>query len=269
MEELIRQLARQIQNKYYGKYRGFVVDNADPQCLGRLRLRVPTVLGEAESAWALPCMPFGGLPDQGQFTIPEVGAQVWVEFEEGELSHPIWSGTFWQPGDVPAEADRTEPTTRLIKTPAGHRLQFDDEDGAERLTLHHPRDAELTIDEHGTVNLTDAQGARLTLDAQANEVVLQDAHGNTLTLNAGGTTVEDAHGNKIEMAAGSIRVQGTQITIEGTQVNLGGVGGEPLIKGMSFLTLFATHIHPTGAGPSGPPVPQGEFGTLSTTVKTT
>ncbi|MCK4690388.1 MAG: phage tail protein, partial [Desulfuromonadales bacterium] len=199
-----------------------------------------------------------------------VGAQLWVEFEEGEVAHPIWTGTFWQQtGDVPSEAAKSPPTTRVFKTPSGHVLQFDDEDGAEKFRLHHPQNAELTIDENGTVAMTDAQGAKLTLDADANEVVLEDANGNKLTMSSSGTTVEDSNGNKIEMAASGINVKGQMIVVEGNQVMLGGQGGEPIIKGPSFLTLFATHIHPTAVGPSGPPIPQGEMTSLSTKVMTT
>ena len=87
-----------------------------------------------------------------------------------------------------------------------------------------------------------------------------------MTLTASGTTVEDSNGNKIEMAGSGITVKGTQIVLEGSQVMLGGAGGEPLIKGQSFLTLFMTHVHPTGVGPSGPPIPQGELSSLSTKV---
>src|SRR5439155_25743748 len=52
LEELVIQLAQRIQGKYYGKYRGFVVDNADPDHIGRLKLRVPSVLGTTELDWA-------------------------------------------------------------------------------------------------------------------------------------------------------------------------------------------------------------------------
>jgi hypothetical protein len=57
------------------------------------------------------------------------------------------------------------------------------------------------------------------------------------------------------------------VTIEGSMVNIGGAGGEPLIKGMSFLSLFATHMHTCTApgSPTSPPIPQGEMSTLSTT----
>jgi len=271
MEELLLKLAKQFQNKYFGKYRGFVVDNDDPEQRGRLRLNVPSVLGEAQTGWALPCLPFGGLADQGLFSVPEVGAQMWVEFEGGNINQPIWTGTFWQQsGDAPAEAAQSPPTTRVFKTPSGHVLQFDDNEGEEQFRLAHPAGAETSVDPNGTVIITDAQGNTLTLDADSGEIVLEDAGGNTLTMNSGGTTVQDSNGNKIEMTAAGVTVKGTKVVVEGQQVMLGGAGGEPIIKGQSFLTLFATHIHtavPAG-GPTSPPIPQGEMSTLSTKVMT-
>ncbi|MCP4657392.1 MAG: phage tail protein [bacterium] len=267
MEELLTQVAEEVRRKYYGKYRGFVADNADPEQRARLRLRVPSVLGDAVTGWALPCLPFGGLADQGLFVVPEVGSQVWVEFEEGELSQPIWTGTFWQQsGDPPAEAALEQPTTRLLKTPSGHLLQFDDAEGEEKFHLEHPAGATVEIDAQGSVALTDAQGAHLTLDAEAGELTVEDANGNRMTMTSSGTTVEDANGNKIEMAAAGVTVKGQKIVVKGTQVMLAGEGGEPVIKGRSFLTLFATHVHPSAMGPTGPPVPQGEMTTLSLKV---
>ena len=74
--------------RYYGKYRGTVLDNNDPQNLGRLRARVPELLNEVDSGWALPCLPYAG-DGEGQFTVPPAGAGVWIEFESGDLS--AWS----------------------------------------------------------------------------------------------------------------------------------------------------------------------------------
>jgi len=266
-EELVAQLARDIQAKVYGKYRGYVVDNNDPETRGRLRLRVPALLADEVTGWALPCLPFGGLADQGLFVVPEIDAQVWVEFEAGDRSKPIWTGTFWQQSsDTPAEAALHPPTTRLLKTPSGHLLEFDDAEGQERFYLKHPADAQLEIDRAGTIALTDANGSKLTLDADAGEVVVEDCNGNTMTMTASGTTIEDSNGNKVEMTASGIKIKGQQIVVEGTQVMLAGQGGEPVIKGTSFLTLFATHVHPSAVGPTGPPVPQGEMSSLSTKV---
>ncbi|MDQ6966565.1 MAG: phage baseplate assembly protein V [Mariprofundaceae bacterium] len=265
----MKQLFDKVQNKYYGKYRGFVSDNLDPEHRGRLCLIIPSVLGEEVTGWALPCLPFGGLAGQGLFTVPEPGAQIWVEFEEGELSNPIWTGTFWQQdGDAPAQQDGDEPSRRTLKTPSGHYLEFEDKEGKEYIRLEHMQGSSLEIDKNGTIALTDTQGAKLTLDADAGEVALEDANGNTLSMTASGTTVEDSNGNKIEMAASGITLKGQQIVVNGGQVMLAGEGGEPIIKGQSFLTMFMTHMHPTGVGPSGPPIPQGEMSTLSTKVLT-
>jgi len=270
MEEVLLRIAKKLEQKRYGKFRGVVADNQDPEQRGRLKLQVPAVLGKQKTDWALPCLPFGGDAGCGWFAVPKVGAQVWVEFEEGDIQRPIWTGTFWpQQNQVPKEAQKSDPTTYLFQTPAGHVLQFDDASGKERFRLLHPSKAQVLIDHQGVMTLTDAQGSKITLDAQNSEIVVADVNGNTITLSASGTTVEDVNGNKLEMAASGVKVQAQQVVIQGGQVMLGGQGGEPVIKGQSFLTLFATHTHPVSGGSSGPPVPQGEMSTLSTKVLTT
>jgi len=272
MEETLIRLARHIDEKQYGKYRGIVVDNKDPQKRGRLKLHIPSVLADQDSDWALPCLPYGGFDQQGMFMVPQVEAQVWVEFEEGDIHRPIWVGTFWQQeSDVPEDAAREEPTTRMLQTKSGHILQFDDEEGEEQFRLFHPADAEMIIDKNGTISLTDTSGAVLIMDAENNEIIVEDANGNIMTMDSSGTKVEDSNGNVIEMAAAGITAEAPKIVIKGSQVHLGDEGGEPVIKGQSFLSLFATHIHtvaPVVGGPTSPPIPQGEMSTLSTTVKT-
>lgn len=270
MEHLVTQVAKRIQETYYGKYRGFVADNKDPEKRARLRLRIPSVLATGVTNWALPCLPFGGLKDQGLFMVPEVDTQVWVEFEEGNIHCPIWTGTFWRSkGDAPKEAVKDKPTTRLIKTPSGHLLQFDDEEGEEKILLSHKANATLEIDDKGTITLTDAKKSSITLDADAGEIVIKDANDNTVTMSDSGITVEDAEGNSIEMASAGITIKGEKIIIEGSsKVILGGEGGEEgVIKG-SFLSMYASHTHPTALGPSGPPIPQGEMSTESKKVMT-
>jgi len=273
MEEELVRLLREARGKHFGKYRGFVVDNADPDKKARVRAKVPSLFGDETLAWALPCLPFGGAADQGFFTVPEIGAQLWVEFEGGDRNFPIWTGTFWQAqGDAPQDPDAADPqaTTRLFKTPKGHMLAFEDADDAERVHIAHSAGATIDIDPQGTIALTDANGGVLTLDAENNKLVLEDANGNTMTLDSSGTKIEDANGNTVEMTASGLKVKGQQIVVEGSQVFLGGQGGEPVIKGQSFLTLFATHVHnATSIGaPTSPPIPQGEMSTLSMKVMT-
>jgi hypothetical protein len=80
--------------RYYGKYRGLVVENIDPEQIGRVLLQVPDVLGETPSSWAMPCVPVAGI-QSGIFAVPPIGSQVWVEFEQGNPDYPIWVGGFW------------------------------------------------------------------------------------------------------------------------------------------------------------------------------
>lgn len=271
MSELDALVAQGLRRQpAFGKHRGFVADNADPDKLGRVKLQVPSLLADQVTGWALPCLPCGGLAGQGLLYVPDVGAQVWVEFEGGDLAYPIWTGTFWQQAaDVPSEvADQT--TTRVLRTTAGHVLLFEDKQGDELIRLLHGQGASVELDAKGSVAITDQQGATVTLDADNGRIRVEDANGNVLTMSSSGTTIEDANGNKVEMAAAGISLKGTKVVVEGQQVMLGGSGGEPVIKGQSFLTLFATHVHTCTApgSPTSPPIPQGEMSSLSMKVMT-
>jgi uncharacterized protein involved in type VI secretion and phage assembly len=91
-------------DKYYGKYRGLVLNNIDVMQKGRLLVQVPDVLGLGISSWAMPCVPIAG-PQMGSFFLPIIGAGVWVEFEGGNRDYPIWTGCFWgSAAEVPALA---------------------------------------------------------------------------------------------------------------------------------------------------------------------
>ena len=94
-EEILARLIERVESRYFGKYRGQVTDNNDPDNLGRLRAKVPRVLGDEETGWALPAFIYGGASEQGLYAVPDVGAGVWIEFEGGDLSYPIWTGTWF------------------------------------------------------------------------------------------------------------------------------------------------------------------------------
>lgn len=89
---LFEKLVDWVRHSYFGKYRGTVVDNADPTERARLKVRVPSVLGEAE-VWARPCVSYVG-DNVGLRLLPEPDTGVWVEFEGGDPTHPLWSGVF-------------------------------------------------------------------------------------------------------------------------------------------------------------------------------
>jgi hypothetical protein len=91
-------------NKFYGKYRGTVINNIDPLQTGRLIVQVPDVSNVIPTTWAMPCFPMTG-KQMGAYMIPQIGAGVWVEFEQGHADHPIWSGCWYGvAAEVPALA---------------------------------------------------------------------------------------------------------------------------------------------------------------------
>jgi hypothetical protein len=270
MDDFIRTIestTRQTRGRYFGKYRAFVADTADPLALGRLRLTVPSVLGDDTSDWALPCVPYGGGADFGFLMIPPVGAQVLAEFMEGDPSSPLWTGAFWrQAAELPSESGG-KPEVKVIKTESGHVLIFDDTSGAEVVTLTSKGGASFVMDQEGAIVLTDKAGAKVTLDAAGSELRVEDANGNSLAMTATGITCTDASGNEISTAGAGVTVKsGAVVTIEGSQVAIAGTGGEPLVKGATFLGLFNAHVHTCTApgSPTSPPMVPLTPGVLTT-----
>jgi hypothetical protein len=86
------------KQRFYGKYRGLVTNPIDPKLKGRVFASV-TVGGAPLEVWAEACTPYAG-PGVGFFAIPPVGAGVWIEFEDGDLDKPIWTGCWWREGDI-------------------------------------------------------------------------------------------------------------------------------------------------------------------------
>jgi hypothetical protein len=119
------------QKKFFGKYRGTVVMNIDPEQRGRLMCMVPDVLGVVPSTWAEACTPLAGPtgPPMGAYLVPPIGAGVWVEFEQGDPNHPIWVGCRWGlPADIPPLARAGLPVSPNIvfQTLGQHTLMVSD-----------------------------------------------------------------------------------------------------------------------------------------------
>ena len=116
--------------KFYGKYRGTVVNPVDPNGEGRIQVIVPDVTGTGISSWAKPSLPFGG-PNSGFFAVPPLRAGVWVEFEQGDPNFPIWSGCFWSNDETPEGASKISRGIPglTMQTMTNNRIQIDDTPG--------------------------------------------------------------------------------------------------------------------------------------------
>lgn len=277
LEKVVANLVQKVEHRLYGKYRGFVVDNADPEQLGRLKLRVPSVLGdEVVTGWAMPCAPYGGDANQGFLFIPEVEAGVWVEFEEGDLEFPIWVGTFWsKPGgesELPkpndpdgAEQDSVQdpPSRKIIKTVKGHTIQFEDADGEEMVIIVEATNGHvITLDQAG-IKITDGANGHIVELNQEGVQVQDGLNSHQVTLTAQGITIEDGvNQHQVALEAAGVSVEASsgakiQLTAAGAAVDAG--AGIVEVKG-SVIKLSASAALPVlritdqGIGNLGAPV---------------
>lgn len=139
-DTVVQDLLEHVRNRFYGKYRGVVTD-VDAATM-RVKASVPAVLGGIASGWAAPCVPYAG-PQVGFLMLPEVGSGVWIEFEGGDVSFPIWTGCYWNSGDVPGSA---ASTLKTIITAAG-TLAFDN--NASSVTLEDAAQHAVVLDNSG------------------------------------------------------------------------------------------------------------------------
>jgi len=172
--DLLQQILNWVRSRYFGKYRGTVSDNADPTSRGRIKVRVPAVLGDLE-VWAMPCVPYAGA-QVGFYSLPNPDTGVWVEFEAGDPSYPIWSGCFWGDDELPDESD---VDIKIWKT--------------DSLTLRmHDGDDEMKLET--------SNGAKVTLTDEIKSEKGSSSH------TVGSSNVVSESGSKVDVSSTSVSV---------------------------------------------------------------
>jgi uncharacterized protein involved in type VI secretion and phage assembly len=168
-----------MTQRYFGKYRGSVVNNVDPMMIGRIQAIVPDVSGATPSSWAMPCFPVAGL-QTGAVAAPPIGAGVWIEFERGDPDHPVWSGCFYgSAAEIPALHLMTPP-------------------GVSALTLQ-------TTGQNG-VTVTDLPGP-------TGGIVLKTASGASIIVNDTGVYIQNGRGASIVMTGPTVTVNNGALTV--------------------------------------------------------
>ena len=264
LEEIVARLVERVEGRHYGKYRGFVTDNQDPNNLGRIKAKVPRLLGDVELGWALPCLPYGGIAEEGLFAIPDQNAGVWIEFEGGDLAYPVWTGSWWGDSEVPESAT---PDQKVFKTTSGHKVVFDD--NANNIVLTDSNGNTITIDSNG-VKVEDDNSNVVTMDSAG--VKVEDTNGNKLTMDSSGIKAEDSNSNTVTMDSSGIKLQDSSsnsvtmasagVTVKGSTINVGDPATDNLVafsvldaQLQTFASLVAAHMHTGNLGaPTSPPM---------------
>jgi len=285
---------------YYGMYRGTVSSNEDPEARGRVQVVVNDLASTVPlNIWISPMFDMAG-KGKGSFWPPELGDPVRVYFHYGNPSQPFgylggWYGTG---ADRVPEFEYTNgrPEKRGFVTRMGHALILSEEADNEfvRLVWHSPAaddpartDPSVTADrtkgdtafveltKTGSVHVANKNGSYAVFDTEGKNIRIVSEQGHSVTIKDSGIEIKDKDGNQVTLAngkltasvKGSVTVKGTDTTIDsplvkvGSNASMSGVCGEPL---MSWLS---THTHPTGVGPSGPPLVPPTPTILSNSVK--
>ena len=165
--------------KYYGKYRGMVINNVDAMQMGRVQVQVPDVTGLPPTSWAMPCLPFGG-KQMGMWALPQIGTGVWVEFEQGDIDRPIWSGCWYgSAADVPALALAAPPAMPnvVLQSQGQNTIMISDVPGPTGgILLKTLTGAMISINDVG-ITISNGKGATIMMNGPA------------VTINGGALTV--------------------------------------------------------------------------------
>ena len=231
-QDVMNRLLEKIENKYYGKYRATVSQNKDTENMARITMKIPELLGdEKETGWALPCLPYGGGEEDGFLFIPEVGSNVWAEFEGGNLSYPIWTGVWWSKDKIPSESnDMEDNPLKILKTKAGHQIKFSDKDppDEESILVQSTTGHKIALDESSgseQITVTSAQGHSITIDDTEKKIEIKTSGGNEITLddtdskitikNSGGESIELSPSSGITIKSGSaVSIEGVDVTVK-------------------------------------------------------
>lgn len=148
---------------------GTVLNNIDPEGLGRVQIKYPWLCGNVISAWARVLQ-----PDIGTYFMPDNGADVLVSFEKGDFDRPIITGSFWNVQKTPPEAPTPTNYKRVIQGRTGHKFSIDDTPGNGGIILETSGGAKINLDVNGNVTIDATSEMSVTstgdlsLNSQAN-----------------------------------------------------------------------------------------------------
>jgi uncharacterized protein involved in type VI secretion and phage assembly len=200
---------------------GVVSDIDDPLSLGRVKVRLPWLSEQAESAWAQLVLPWAG-SKRGTYFVPEVDDEVVVAFRHGDVRHPYVLGCMWSTTARPPEADpRLE--RRGLASKSGHKLVFDDTKGSEQIELTSKAGTTVTLDDSGSGKVTVANKAKtvkLELDFAQGAISITSSAGN-ITLSApSGKVAVDAASFEVK-TTGPLQLQSSAtVTVQGSLVKI-------------------------------------------------
>ena len=212
--ELLKE--RDQRGKIYGVAVGIVTNNKDPEGMGRVKLKFPWRDVEDESYWARIATLMAG-KGRGAFFLPEVGEEVLVAFDQGDIHHPYVLGGLWNGKDEPPEKNADgKNNIRIIKSRSGHEIIFNDnhEDKKEQIMILTKAGHQILLDDS-------AGGEKIEIrDKTGNNTLTMDSVKNSISISS--QTKLSIKSQMIEIESGGMMTikAGATLTLKGAIVKI-------------------------------------------------
>ncbi|MFW6359563.1 MAG: VgrG-related protein [Chroococcales cyanobacterium] len=235
---------------------GVVTNNKDPQGMGRVRVKFPTLTEEHESNWAR-MVSIGAGASRGFDCLPEINDEVLVAFEHGDIHRPYVLGGVWNGKDKPPEnidqnvvQDKGEVRLRTFKTRVGHQLQFveEDKDSSKKgvyLDTDNKKGHSIHCnDSDQFIEIKTKDGHFIRLDDKDKKIEVKTKNGHQLLMDDSGKKVNIiAKGDiNIEASGKSINIKAKDITLTGTSNITLKVGGSKVELSNTGVTIKGTQV---------------------------
>ena len=225
--------------KIEGITTGVVKENWDDKHPGMVK--VEFFLGEQGKTltnWVRVAQLYAG-NGYGAYWLPEVGDEVILAFNMGDVNKPYVLGSLWNNKDkIPEKTAAEKNDVKRIKTKGGHEIVFQEEKNKESILIHTPGNMKMTLeDEKKIINIQDEKGENiLQIDSKNKKIVIKAKE--AITLDAGGKALLelDGKGDKVVLKAGSIEIEAKQ-TLKLKGQNFNGEGNSVSLKGTASFKV--------------------------------
>jgi uncharacterized protein involved in type VI secretion and phage assembly len=211
--ELLQSEDQQESSRIQGVALGLVTNNQDPDGLGRVKVKYPWREDSPESFWARIAVMAAG-KDRGTTWIPEVGDEVLVAFDKGNIEHPYVLGSLWNGQDTPPEKNADgQNDTKLIRSRCGHQIKFFEKQGQESFEIKTKGGHVLLMDDtagSAQIVIKDNSGNKIEIKSAQNSLTIES--GLSLKIKSQSIDIEAGASMNIK-ASGTLSIQGALVRI--------------------------------------------------------
>lgn len=214
------------KGRVYGVKLAIVTNTQDPEKLGRIKVNYPWLSETSESDWVRVCSPFAG-KDRGQFFLPDVGDEVLVAFQQGDMDLPYVLGGLWNSSSTPPEENADgKNNIKIIKSRSGHTITISDDSEGKKEMVEIKTNAghQILLDDAAgseKIDIIDKTGSnKINIDAVSNAITIESAM--EMTLKAVNITIE---------ASGNLNLKGAIVKAESSATMNLEAGAINTIKG--------------------------------------